>query len=72
MRNVTRDVVRDLMPAYLAGEASAGTNVLVEDYLRTDPALAQEALGPENFAFRSPPRRLPRPSGRRSNPPAVC
>jgi hypothetical protein len=37
---VTRDVVLDLMPLYLAGEASPDTRALVEDSLREDPALA--------------------------------
>lgn len=34
---VTRDVVNDLMPLYVAGEASADSRVLVEDYLRLHP-----------------------------------
>ena len=37
---VTRDVVLDLLPLYLAGEASADTRALVEAYLATDPELA--------------------------------
>jgi hypothetical protein len=37
--NVTRDVVLDLLPAYLAGEASADTRALVDEYLRQDPDL---------------------------------
>jgi hypothetical protein len=37
--NVTRDVVLDLLPAYLAGEASADTRALVDEYLRRDPDL---------------------------------
>ena len=40
---VTRDVVRDLLPAYFGGEASADTRRLVETFLAGDPALAQEA-----------------------------
>jgi hypothetical protein len=36
---VTRDIVRDLLPVYLAGEASADTRVVVEDYLATDTQL---------------------------------
>jgi anti-sigma factor RsiW len=40
--NVTRDVVNDLLTIYLAGEASADTRALVEEYLATDPALARE------------------------------
>jgi anti-sigma factor RsiW len=38
--NVTRDVVTDLLPLYLAGEASAGTRALLEDYLRENPEFA--------------------------------
>jgi predicted anti-sigma-YlaC factor YlaD len=40
---VTRDVIRDLLPLYLAGEASADTQVLVKEYLEHDPDLAQLA-----------------------------
>jgi len=40
--NVTRDIVKDLLTVYLAGEASADTRVLVEEWLRTDPELAQQ------------------------------
>ena len=34
---VTKDVIADLMPLYLAGEASADTRLLVEEYLRANP-----------------------------------
>jgi anti-sigma factor RsiW len=40
--NVTRDVVKDLLTLYLAGEASADTRALVEDQLKSDPVLARE------------------------------
>jgi anti-sigma factor RsiW len=40
--NVDRDVVTDLLPLYLAGEASAGTRALLEDYLRRNPDFARE------------------------------
>lgn len=40
---VTRNVILDLLPLYMAGEASADTNTLVERYLETDPALAETA-----------------------------
>lgn len=40
--NITRDVVRDLLTVYLAGEASDDTRALVEDYLKTDPQLARD------------------------------
>jgi anti-sigma factor RsiW len=38
---VTRDVIQDLLPVYLAGEASAGTVALVEEFLQQDPDLAR-------------------------------
>jgi anti-sigma factor RsiW len=40
--NVTRDVVKDLLTVYLAGEASADTRALVEEWLRGDPELARQ------------------------------
>jgi hypothetical protein len=43
---VTQNVIHDLLPFYLAGEASADTVALVEEFLRLDPELARtvEAL----------------------------
>jgi hypothetical protein len=38
--NVTAEVVKDLLPLYVAGEASADTRALVEEFLRTDAQLA--------------------------------
>jgi hypothetical protein len=38
---ITRDVILDLLPLYIAGEASPSTNSLVEEYLETDPELSQ-------------------------------
>ena len=40
---ITKDVIRDLLPVYSAGEASADTRALVEEFLRTDPELRQLA-----------------------------
>jgi len=37
---VTRDVILDLLPLYVADEASADTRALVEEYLETDAELA--------------------------------
>jgi hypothetical protein len=37
---VTRDVVTDLLPAYLSNEASVDTRALVEEYLQQDPEFA--------------------------------
>ncbi len=40
---VTRDVVKDLLTVYLAGDASSDTRALVEEWLRADPELARHA-----------------------------
>jgi len=40
---ITRDVVLDLLPLYLAEEVSADTRGLVEEYLKSDPPLAKIA-----------------------------
>jgi hypothetical protein len=40
---ITRDVILDLLPLYLADEASADTRTLIEQYLETDPELAKIA-----------------------------
>jgi anti-sigma factor RsiW len=39
---VTRDVVMDLLPLYVAGEASADTRALVDEFLDGDPELRRE------------------------------
>jgi hypothetical protein len=39
--NVTREVILDLLPVYLAGEASPATHALIEEYMQQDPELAQ-------------------------------
>jgi len=39
--NVTREVILDLIPIYLAGEASPATRALIDEFLRQDPELAQ-------------------------------
>ena len=54
---ITRDVIIDLLPLYLAGEASEDTRQLVEAYLATDPSLiklteqAQESLTIEDIPY---------------------
>lgn len=40
---ITRNVILDLLPLYLAGEASPDTQALVENYLETDKELAEAA-----------------------------
>lgn len=41
MTNLTREIVKDLLPLYAAGEASAETRAAVEEWLRSDPELAR-------------------------------
>jgi anti-sigma factor RsiW len=39
--NITREVVVDLLPPYLAGEASTDTRALVEQFAQQDPEFAR-------------------------------
>jgi len=41
MASVPRNVILDLLPAYIAGEASEETRVLVEEYAQHDPQIAR-------------------------------
>jgi hypothetical protein len=57
---VTRDVILDLLPLYFAGQVSADTKALVDDFLRTDPGFARmserfDALLKERGDMPSPP-----------------
>jgi hypothetical protein len=40
--NVTADVINDLLPVYLAGEASQDTRALIGEYLRSHPDVAEK------------------------------
>jgi len=40
--NITKDVITDLLPLYLAGEASPDTRRLLEDYLHEHPEFAAD------------------------------
>lgn len=55
--NVTREVILDLLPVYLAGEASPATRTLVEEHMKQDAELAQRVrlLLADNFAKAEPP-----------------
>jgi hypothetical protein len=56
--NVTREVILDLIPVYLAGDASPATRALIDEYLRQDPELAQRVrtLSVEGLAaIKQPP-----------------
>ena len=43
MKEVTKAVILDLLPLYLAGEVSNDTAALVKEYLEADPELAEAA-----------------------------
>jgi hypothetical protein len=43
MNEVTKNVIMDLLPLYLAGEVSADTAALVKKYIEVDPELALAA-----------------------------
>ena len=43
MMKITRKVILDLLPMYLADEVSADTRALIEEYLKTDSELANVA-----------------------------
>ena len=55
---ITRDVILDLLPLYLANEVSADTRAIVETYLETDPELASIA---EQSASTELPEDIPIP-----------
>jgi hypothetical protein len=59
--NVAREVVLDLLPLYLAGEASPATRTLVEEYMKQDIELAQRVrlLLADDFAKAEPPALSP-------------
>lgn len=48
---VTRDVILDLLPLYLADEVSVDTRLLVEKYLETDPSLTRIAEQSTTMGF---------------------
>jgi hypothetical protein len=61
---ITREVVKDLLPAYFSGEASADTQSLVEEYFREDPAFDGKLEVPRRHC-----KRLARSELRRSTQP---
>jgi hypothetical protein len=46
---ITRNVILDLLPLFLADEVSADTRTLVTEYLETDPELADIATQTETM-----------------------
>jgi hypothetical protein len=61
---VDRDVIKDLLPLYLAGEASPATRKLVEEHLAANPELAllADAAGDPGLSGLNRPTDLPEPS----------
>ena len=55
--NIAREVILDLLPAYLSGEASPATRTLVEEHMKEDAELAQRVrpLLADNLAKAVPP-----------------
>jgi hypothetical protein len=49
MNEITRDVILDLLPLYLAGEVSEDTARLVRKYLESDPELAEVVQHESDF-----------------------
>ncbi len=57
--NISRDIVKDLIPVYLAGDASADTRAVVESYLKTDPELASDVRAARDTSLGLPATRPP-------------
>ena len=57
--NISRDIVKDLIPVYLAGDASADTRALVESYLKTDPELSADITAARGTSLGLPATRPP-------------
>jgi ferric-dicitrate binding protein FerR (iron transport regulator) len=53
--DITRNVVKDLLLVYEAGEASSDTRAIVEEWLRRDPELARDATRAAAAAIPVPP-----------------
>ena len=56
--DITRNVILDLLPLYVANEVSADTRALIEKYLESDPELANVAKQLEGM---EKPRDIPFP-----------
>lgn len=55
---VTKNVIRDLMPLYVAGEASADSRKLVEQFLRENPGETPLTDAPDRLPEVAVPERL--------------
>ena len=56
MENITRDIITDLYPLYLSGDASPDTRRVVDAFLREDPEFAQSLVetGRDSLATYAP------------------
>ena len=59
--NITRNVILDLLPLYLADEVSADTKAMVKEYLETDSELANAA---KKLTPLEKPEKIPAPLSR--------
>jgi ferric-dicitrate binding protein FerR (iron transport regulator) len=61
LENITRNIIADLWPAYVSGDASPDTSALVEAFLREDPDFAQvlRGAGEESFGHLRAPSLTP-------------
>jgi len=57
--NISRDIVKDLITVYLAGDASADTRAFVESYLKTDPELSRDVEAARGTTLELPEARMP-------------
>jgi anti-sigma factor RsiW len=56
MMKLSREIVLDLLPLYLSGEARKETVAAVEEFLREDPELAEKVAGMELPSLGQVPR----------------
>jgi len=61
---ITRDVIKDLLPLYVSGEVSSDTKTLVEAYLRLDPELSRAVAAAR--ALELPPTPGPAPTSEKA------
>ena len=59
--NITRDVVIDLLPAYLSGEASADTHTLIDEMAARDPDIARLVASARDERMDVMPENIPLP-----------
>ena len=53
--NIPREVILDLLPVYMAGEASPETKAWLEEYLAGDPDLADQVRRQQSEGFHNAP-----------------